>query len=60
MCDCIVNCEHLIRCKDCDYCKKREWPSADVRYECRLRPYSRHFTDPNGFCYLAKPRGGDG
>ena len=50
--------ERIVRCRDCAHCDKREWPSADERYECKYRPYSRHCTDPDGFCHKAKPRGG--
>ena len=52
--------ERLTRCRDCIYCRRIVWPPPDARYECRLRPYSRHFTEPDGYCHRARPRGGDG
>ena len=52
--------ERLIRCRDCDHC--HEAPSqcfGEVRYECRLNIYSRHYTELDGFCHRARPRDGD-
>lgn len=53
--------ERLIRCKDCDHCHEAtSRGSGEVRYECRRNVYSRHYTEPDGFCHRATPRGGDG
>ena len=53
--------ERLIRCKDCDHCHKVVSQYAgEVRHECRLNIYSRHYTELDGFCHRAVPRGGDG
>lgn len=52
--------ERLIRCRDCRFCHQTLWPPADPRHECRRLAYSRHFTEPDGFCHKAQPRGGDG
>ena len=54
--------ERLIRCRDCIYCRPlpmwTAWP--DERWECWRSIYSRHITEPNGYCHKALPRGGDG
>lgn len=53
--------ERLIRCKDCGHCHKVVSQYAgEVRHECRLNTYSRHYTEPDGFCHRAVPREGDG
>ena len=52
--------ERITRCRDCAYCFKTLWPPAGPRFDCRLRPYQRHFTEPDGFCHLGMPRAGDG
>ena len=44
--------ERLIRCKDCHHCHK-----IGQRCECRLNVYSRHYTDPDGYCHRARTRG---
>lgn len=51
--------EQLIRCRDCRFCGTLVF-QADERHECRLSPYARHFTEPDGYCHKGKPRGGDG
>ena len=53
--------ERLIRCKDCDHCHKAvNQYAGEVRYECRLNIYSRHYTELDGFCNRAVPRSDDG
>lgn len=53
--------ERLIRCKDCDYCHPAMGQSlGEQRLECRLNVYSRHYTEPDGFCHKAIPRVGGG
>lgn len=49
--------EQLIRCRDCRYCRRLSF-QGDVRYECGLNTYSRHFTDLDGYCHRAQPRDG--
>lgn len=41
--------ERVTRCRDCFFCRRLE----DGRLECALRLYSRHTTEPNGFCSRA-------
>ena len=53
--------ERLVRCRDCKHCHEVPGQSfGEVRHECRLNVYSRHFTELDGFCHKGELRGGDG
>ena len=43
--------ERIVRCRHCRFRMER----ASGAMECAVRPLSRHYTEPDGYCHLGEP-----